>query len=101
MSYIVFWFNSFDSCFSKDFFSHTIEYIDFGDGSETPTTNSACNIALEQQIADKVQYRQGLTVTGPFYPETDPINVDGTYKRSVYAQIKTVLRFGYCLIPNP
>jgi hypothetical protein len=80
----------FESSGSDDGEQIDLEYIDFGSSeNDTPTTASHCEIALEQQDADRVHYREGLSLTGPFYPETDPVNVDGTYQRSVYAQIRT------------
>ncbi len=50
-------------------------------------TASACNVALEQQADDLARYRAGLKLSGIFYPDTDPTNLDGTYKRVVYSQV--------------
>jgi hypothetical protein len=78
----------FESTGSDDGEQIDLEYIDWGTGGSSPNTSSECEIALEQQDADQASYREGASVTGPFYPETDPVNVDGTYQRSVYSQVK-------------
>lgn len=70
--------------------SHT--YIDYGDGTSSPTTNSICDLSLQQQIDDFVGYQRGLNITGTFYPvgnesyssASNPLNTDGTYMRMVY-----------------
>jgi len=51
------------------------------------TASNPCNVALEQQADDLVSYRDGTKLTGIFYPETDPTNLDGTFQRVVYAQV--------------
>lgn len=79
----------FESTGSDDGEPIDIEYVDFGSPGDTPTTASHCEIALEQQDADRATYREGLLLVGPFYPDTDPVNVDGTYQRSVYSQVRT------------
>jgi len=79
----------FESTGSDDGEPIDFEYIDYGDGSSTPYTSSECELALEQQEADQVNYREGKKVSGIFYENIDPINIDGTYQRSVYSQIKT------------
>ena len=69
--------------------SHT--YIDYGDGTSSPITNSYCNLALEQQYSF-IQYQRGLNITGAFFPVgnsyyttgSNPVNADGTYMRSIY-----------------
>ena len=67
-----------------------LEFIDYGNiNTSTPVINSECDIALEQQPDDLVNTRLGLNVKGIFYPNLDPINIDDTYKRMVYTQIKT------------
>jgi hypothetical protein len=78
-----------DLIMTEDDFSLALEFIDFGGGIDNPTLNTSCSLALEQQEADAIHYREGLKLTGNFYPGQDPTNVDGTYKRVVYAQIKT------------
>lgn len=62
-----------------------LEYLNYGQLG--PITASDCNIAKEQQSLDKAIFRNGLKVSGIFYPETDPKNQDGTYQRMVYAQV--------------
>jgi hypothetical protein len=62
-----------------------LEYINYGLSS--PATASGCNIALEQQELDLALFKDGLKVTGIFYPNIDPQNPDGTYQRCVYTQI--------------
>lgn len=62
-----------------------LEYLEYG--IYTPITASNCNIAKEQQTQDKAKFKNGLKVSGLFYPETDPQNQDGTYQRVVYAQV--------------
>ena len=67
-------------------------YIDYGDGTTSPVTNSVCNLALQQQEYDFVQYHRGLNITGTFFPvgnqyynsASNPVNIDGTYMRMVY-----------------
>src|SRR5260221_5326766 len=51
---------------------------------------SSCNVSLEQQSLDLAHFREGLKISGLFYPDVDPKNVDGTYKRLVHNQIKTM-----------
>ena len=43
-------------------------YIDYGDGTSLPITNSYCDLALQQQSDDFVQYHRGLNITGTFFP---------------------------------
>ena len=66
-----------------------LEFIDYGDGSSGPFTNSFCDISLEQQEEDATTLEEGLKVSGIFYESSDPINIDKTYKRNIYHQIKT------------
>jgi hypothetical protein len=56
----------------------------------TASLNSSCNIATEQQGNDKILYREGQKATGLFYPDTEIVNLDGTYKRMVYSQIHNI-----------
>lgn len=58
--------------------------------STTTQFNYNCNVAIEDQALDLVRYREGLKTEGLFYPDLDPKNLDGTYKRLVYAQIRTM-----------
>ena len=62
-----------------------LEYIEYT--SKFPITSSNCNIAKEQQDNDLANYKSGIKLSGLFYPETDPKNLDGTYQRVVYSQI--------------
>ena len=67
-------------------------YIDYGDGTTSPVTKSVCNLALQQQEDNFVQYHRGLNITGTFFPvgnqyynsTSNPVNIDGTYMRMVY-----------------
>lgn len=79
----------FESTGSDDSEPIALEYIDYDSGIGLPVTNSYCDVALETQDADRVVFREGQKVTGPFYPDTDPTNPDGTYKRSIYYQVKS------------
>lgn len=72
-----------------------LEYIDFGDGSGMPLLNTDCLIALEQQDDDKATFREGQKGTGIFYPESEPLNSDGTFKRVVFSQIQAAFYNGY------
>lgn len=62
-----------------------MDYLDYY--GNTAFLERDCNIALEQQTDDDVQYREGEKLSGPFFPDSDPKNTDGTYKRLVYSQI--------------
>ena len=62
-----------------------LEYLDYT--PEGPMIAYGCNIAKEQQDLDKVQFRDGVKLSGIFYPDTDPTNPDGTYQRVVYSQV--------------
>jgi hypothetical protein len=61
----------------------------------TVSPNDDCDIAREDQSLDLALFREGLKINGIFYPQLDPINVDGTYKRMVYTQIKTTFYNNY------
>jgi hypothetical protein len=63
--------------------------------TEVFPSNIDCDIAKEDQSNDLAIYREGLKVTGIFYPDIDPLNTDGTYKRMVYTQIKTTFYNNY------
>jgi len=75
---------------SDDGVPYALEFIDYGSGLRLPITSSACDIALEQQDADLATLELGVNVVGIFYPEIDPKNIDGTYMRSVYHQVRTM-----------
>ena len=72
-----------------------IEFIDFGNGSTFPFVNSSCSLALEQQIGDFARYREGRKLSGLFYPDTEPKNLDSTYKRMVYNQVQNLFYNDY------
>jgi hypothetical protein len=80
----------FESTDSEDGLPFALEFIDYGDGSDFPEDNYFCDIALEQQVHDLATTTIGLNVKGIVYPETEPINEDGTYQRSIYHQIDTM-----------
>lgn len=65
--------------------SIAMDYIDY---SGTPILNRECNIALEQQTEDLAFLEEGISGSGRFYPESEPRNYTGTYKRLLYNQIK-------------
>jgi hypothetical protein len=67
----------------------TMEFADYGNGSGFPVINTDCLIALEQQEGDRLTVREGQKRTGIFYPDSEPTNQDGTFKRVVYSQIKS------------
>lgn len=69
--------------------SLAVEYIDYGDGT-LPVTNSLFSLALEQQSLDAVIYQEGISGSGLFTPDNEPINLDGTYKRLVYSTIRNM-----------
>jgi hypothetical protein len=75
---------------TEDGIPYALEFLDYGDGSGLPVDNASCDIALEQQDANLAIVEEGLNVTGIFYPNSDPQNIDGTYKRSIYYQVKTM-----------
>lgn len=72
------------------------DYIDYYGSS--PILNSECDIALEQQTQDVLIYQEGLSGSGKFYPDSEPTNPDGTYKRLVY---NTINRLFYNRFNDP
>jgi hypothetical protein len=72
--------------------SHT--YIDYGDGTSSPITNSYCDLALQQQENQSyVLYQRGIKNESTFYPEgciyynsgSNPRNTsDNSYMSIVY-----------------
>jgi len=70
-----------------------IEYLIFG--PNFPVTASNCNVALENQTNDLARYRDGLKLSGIFYPDSDPKNNDGTYQRVVYSQVVNMFYNNY------
>lgn len=78
----------FESTGSDDGLPIALEFIDYTHTSSFE--NSTCNIALEQQGGDFINLREGLNVVGTFYSDVEPMNNDGTFKRSIYHQVKTM-----------
>ena len=74
-------------------FSVALEYMDYTSGSAV--LNRTCNIALEQQDADRAIYEEGITGSGFFDPSTDEQNKTGTYKRLVYTQMSKTFYNAY------
>lgn len=71
-----------------------LEYLIFLP-NQAITASNTCDIALEQQTDDLVNYRSGLKLSSIFYPDTDPTNLDGTYQRVVYSQIVSMFYNNY------
>jgi hypothetical protein len=63
-----------------------MDYIDYN--GVYPYLNRECDIALEQQDLDLIYYREGEKRSGTFWPNTEPQNIDGTFKRLVYSQVQ-------------
>jgi len=63
-----------------------LDYVNYNSGN--PILNRDCDIALEQQDADLIQYEEGITGSGTFNSASDPRNSDGTYKTLVHRQIE-------------
>lgn len=72
-----------------------LEFLDYNEGSGSPVINSSCDIALEQQDDDKANLEIGQKGTGIFYPDTEPTNDDGTFKRTIFSQIQTTFYNAY------
>jgi len=73
--------------------SVALTYIDYGDGTTNPITNSLCNLALIPQSNNNVvKYQHGINNLPTFYPAnsiyydsgSNPQNKDGTYMNIVY-----------------
>lgn len=64
------------------------DFVDYEDGTNPPIINRECSIALEQQTPDAVLYEEGINKTGTFYPDEEDRNINGTFKRLVFNQIK-------------
>lgn len=75
---------------TEDDWPIALEFLDYGDGTELPQSNTFCDIALEQQDDDRATIEEGLKVTGPFYPDTDPQNQDKTYQRPIWYQVRAM-----------
>jgi len=64
-----------------------LEFIDYTQG--TPFVNTTCSIALEQQSTDLAIPESGVSGSGHFFPDSEPININtNTFKRLVYDQIQ-------------
>ncbi len=85
----------FESTGSDDGLPFALEFLDYGDGSELPITNSLCDITLEQQTNDLATSQTGLNVKDIVNINSEPTNDDGTYKRSIYHQVKTMFYNSY------
>ncbi len=85
----------FESTGSDDGLPIALEFLDYGDGSGYPVENALCDIALEQQTNDLATSQTGLNVKGIVNTDTEPLNDDGTYKRSIYHQVKTMFYNSY------
>ena len=70
-----------------------LEYIDYT--PDTPIVSSGCNISLEQQSTDVIIPKDGTKTSGLFYPNTEEVNLDGTYKRLIYSQIHNLFYNNY------
>jgi hypothetical protein len=64
----------------------SLDYVDYNSG--IPIVNRECDIALEQQDFDSLNYEEGITGSAKFNPLTDPQNSDGTYKSLVHRTVK-------------
>jgi hypothetical protein len=72
-----------------------LDFVDYGDGIDQPVLNRDCNIALEQQSLDQVLYEEGIRGEGLFYPDQESTNINNSYKRLVWNQIKTAFYNDY------
>lgn len=57
--------------------------------------NRDCNIAINYNTVDNPICQEGISGSGLFYPDTEPQNRDGTYKRLVYNQISKMFYNSY------
>lgn len=82
-------------------------YIDYGDGSSAPITNSYCDLALQQQDSQlKLKYQRGISGSGTYFPvdsqyydaALQPVNQDGTFMSVVYTVNKQLF---YNTYDNP
>lgn len=69
-------------------FPIAIEFVDYGNGLTDPVVNRSCSIALDQQTFDDVVYEEGISGSGLFYPDQEVTNLNGSYKRLVWTQIR-------------
>jgi len=66
-----------------------LDFVDYGAGVNNPVLNRNCSLALEQQTLDQVIYEEGISGSGMFYPDAEAVNINGSYKRLVWNQIKS------------
>ncbi|HOT89205.1 MAG TPA: immunoglobulin domain-containing protein, partial [Bacteroidales bacterium] len=64
----------------------SLDYVDYNFGD--PILNRECNIALEQQGDDPIEYEEGIAGYKTFNSSSDERNINGTYKSLVHRQIK-------------
>lgn len=65
-----------------------LEFLDYDINATSSFENTFCSICLEQQDNDLINFREGQKSSGLFFEESEPTNLDGTYKRLVHTQIK-------------
>lgn len=68
---------------TNDFFV-AFEYVNFY--QTPPILDRICNIALQYNTNNDARIEEGISGSGFFYPDTEPQNKNGTYKRLVYTQ---------------
>lgn len=69
--------------------SEDVIAFEYPDGTfATPILNRDCDVSIENQDSDIIQFQEGSVGSGLFDPDTEPQNNDGTYKRSVHDQIR-------------
>ena len=75
---------------SLDDTSIALEYVDYMNysGVGDYPINTECSIALEQQTSDFVDFQRGHSGSGHFNTTQESKNLDGTYTRLIYSQIK-------------
>lgn len=68
-----------------------MEFVDYfiSGSSCSSSVNTLCSIALEQQDSDRIIYQEAITGSGTFFPDSEPINKDGSFKRLVHSEIKS------------
>jgi hypothetical protein len=72
---------------TEDDYPVALEFLEYSYNSAS--INNHCDIALEQQDDDNANLEEGRKILGSFYPNIDPTNLDGTYKRAIYYQVRT------------
>jgi hypothetical protein len=71
------------------------DFVDYGTGLTAPVLNRSCSLALDQQTLDAVIYEEGVSGSGMFYTEQESINLNGSYKRMVWSQIRQAFYNNY------